>query len=154
MENAMLQLFIRVFWCPIVVLLDSFVCYKVTCEMVYVPLDIIFVHTMLIKKSFFFFSLNIRYFFYVSSSHGLLKYFSIEWSHSALANVKQMIYYSFVSEQFNLFLEKKKNTVVTAVELFIRFCVSNISKYLVSVGSPKNYCPTLGCHYFSCHLLT
>jgi len=31
---------------------------------------------------------------------------------------------------------------VTADELFTRFCISNIRKYLVSVGSLKNYCPT------------
>lgn len=46
-------------------------------------------------------------FYAVFSSFGLLKYFSIEWPHSALANVKQTIY-SSVSEQFNLLLEKEK----------------------------------------------
>lgn len=74
------------------------------CEAVYVLLDIIFDHTMLIKKSFFF---TIRFFYAVFSFFGLLNYFSFERLHSALANVKQTIY-SSVYEQFILLLEKRK----------------------------------------------
>lgn len=74
------------------------------CEVVYVLLDIIFDHTMLIKKSFFFYY---QIFYAVFSFFGLLNYFSIERPHSALANAKQTIY-SSVYEQFNLLLEKRK----------------------------------------------
>lgn len=74
-ENSMSQQFRRDFCAKWLLLLSSFLYCKMMCEVVYVLLDIVSIHTVLIKKSFF---SEIPEFSNVSNSHRLLGPFATE----------------------------------------------------------------------------